>query len=122
MHPIIFLPVFIAIIIVVSNCTAQKGSIAVHEALDGTGFTMDFKEWSSKNKCELSLNKGDVLQIEVVREDGEVGLTIRGENGTEPYTGNIRESIEFTVTVSETGTYTAYITGKNATGKITVKK
>lgn len=83
---------------------------------------MDFKEWSSKNKCELSLNKGDVLQIEVVREDGEVGLTIRGENGTEPYTGNIRESIEFTVTVSETGTYTAYITGKNATGKITVKK
>jgi len=35
--------------------------------------------------------------------------------------GNILESVEFTVTVYETVTYTVYIAGKNATGKITVK-
>jgi len=37
---------------------------------------MDFKEWSSKNKCELSLNNGDVLQIEVVHEDGKIALAV----------------------------------------------
>jgi len=122
MHPIVFLPLFIAIIIVISGCSAQKGSIVILENPDGTGFTMDFNEWSSKNKCELSLNKGDVLEIEVVREDGEIDLMIRGKNGTEPYSGNNLESFKFTVTVSETDKYITYITGKNATGKITVKK
>lgn len=122
MRPIIFLPLFIAIIIVISNCSAPKGSIVILENLNGSGVTMDFKEWSSKNKCELSLNKGDVLQIKVDMEDGEIGLMIRGENGTELYTGNNLKSIKFTVTVPETDRYITYITGKNVTGKVIVKK
>lgn len=122
MHPIVFLPLFIAVIIAVSSCSAQKGSIIVLENPDGTGFTMDLKEWSSNNKCELSLSEGDVLQVEIVLEEGEISLTIRGENGAEPYAGNNLESMKFTVTVSETDNYITYVTGKNATGKITVKK
>jgi hypothetical protein len=81
---------------------------------NGTGFTMDFKEWSSKNKCELSLNKGNVLQIEVDREDGEIALLISGKNGSEPYTGNNIESGIFTVTVSETDKYDIRIAGKKS--------
>jgi len=121
MHPIVFLPLFIAIIIVISNCSASKGSIVILENLDGTGFTMDLKQWSSKNKCELSLKEGDVLQIEVEHEDGEIDLFIIGQKGSEPYTGNNIKSILFTVTVSETDKYEIRITGKKATGKVTVK-
>ena len=86
MHPIIFLPLFIAIIISISACSAAKGSIVILENPNGTGFTMDFKEWSSKNKCGLSLKKGDVLQIEVAHEAGKIALSVSGENGSEPYT------------------------------------
>lgn len=121
MHPIVFLPLFIAIIIVISNCSASKGSIVVLENPNGTGFTANFKEWSSKNKCELSLKEGDVLQVEVEHEDGEIDLMITGKNGSEPYVGNNLKSILFTVTVSETDKYDIWITGKNATGKVTVK-
>jgi len=121
MHPIVFLPVFIAIILVFSSCTASMGSILILENTNGTGFTMDFKEWSSKNKCELSLNKGNVLQIEVDREDGEIALLISGRNGIEPYTGNSIESGIFTVTVSETDKYVIRIAGKKATGMVKVK-
>jgi hypothetical protein len=121
MHPIVFLPVFIAIIIVFSNCSASKGSIVILENPDGTGFTMDFKQWSSKNKCELSLKEGDVLQIEVEHEDGEIDLMIIGKKGNEPYEGNNLKSTTFTVTVSETDKYDIRITGKKATGKVTVK-
>ena len=81
---------------------------------------MDFKEWSSKNKCELYLEKGDTLQIVAVSESGEYTLLILGENGSEPYAGNINRSMVFTVTVSETDKYEIRITGKNATGKVTV--
>jgi len=120
-HPIIFLSLVFGIIITLSACSASKGSIVILENPNGTGFTMDFKEWSSKNKCELSLNKGDVLQIEVVREDGEIDLMISGKNGSEPYAGNNLKSIVFTVTVPETDKYDIRIIGKNATGKVTVK-
>ena len=121
MRPLIFLPLVIAIIVTISACSAPKNSIVILENPNGTGFIMDFKEWSSKNKCELSLNKGDVLQIEVVREDGKIALMISGKNGSEPYTGNNLESGVFTVTVSETDKYAIRITGKNATGKVMVK-
>ena len=121
MRPLIFLPLVIAIIVTISACSAPKNSIVILENPNGTGFIMDFKEWSSTNKCELSLNKGDVLQIEVVREDGKIALMISGKNGSEPYTGNNLESGVFTVTVSETDKYAIRITGKNATGKVMVK-
>ena len=121
MHPIVFLPLFIAIIICISACSEAKGSIVILENPNGTGFTMDFKKWSSKNKCELSLNKGDVLQIEVVHEDGKIALTVSGRNGSEPYTGNSLKTGVFTVIVSETDRYVIRITGKDATGKVIVK-
>ena len=121
MNPIAFLPLVIAIIIALSACTATKGSVVILEKPNGTGFTMDFKEWSAKNKCELSLNRGDVLQIEIARESGEITFTVNGKKSSEPYTGNDLESGIFTVTVSETDEYVIRITGKDATGKIVVK-
>ncbi|NLZ46876.1 MAG: hypothetical protein GX896_09325 [Clostridiales bacterium] len=115
------LPILIlAIVLAISACTATKGSIVILEDLDGTGFTMDFREWSDKNKCELSLNKNDEIQIEVVRENGEIALALKGKNGSEPYTGNNLESCVFTVTVSEKDDYIIQITGKDATGKVKV--
>lgn len=120
-HPIVFLPLFIAILITITNCTAAKGSIVISENPDGTAFTMDFKEWSSQNKCELSLNAGDVVQIEVVREGGEIAFAVSGKNSSEPYAGNNLQSGVFTVTVSETDEFIFRITGKEATRKITVK-
>jgi len=122
MHPVVFLPLFIAIIIVISNYSASKGSIVILEDPDGTGFKVNFKEWSSKNQCKLSLNEGDVLQVEVDREVGEIDLAISGKNGSKPYTGNNLESVFFTVTVPETDEYEIRITGKKATGKITIKE
>lgn len=121
MHPIVFLPLFIAILIAINACSAPKGSIVILEDPDQTGFTMDFKEWSSSNKCELSLDKGDVLQVEVARENGKVSLAVCGKNGDEPYTGNGLESGLFTVTVAQTDEYEIWVSGKDATGKVTVK-
>lgn len=118
MHPIVFLPLFIAILIAISACSEQKGSIVILENPNETGFTMDFNDWSSKNKCVLSLNKSDEVQIETVREKGEIALAVIGKNGSEPYTGKNLESGIFTVTVSEPDIYEIRITGKNATGKV----
>ena len=92
------------------------------EKPNGNGFTMDFRDWNSNNKCTLSLNKGDILQIEIACEEGEIELTVSGQNGSEPYTGNNLKSILFTVKVSERDNYDIRFTSTNATGKVTVKK
>lgn len=63
-----------------------------------------------------------MLQIEVFREDGEIAFMVSGKNGSEPYAGNNLKSGLFTVTVSETDKYDIRITGKDATGKVMVKK
>ena len=121
-HPIVFLPLFIAILIVISGFTATKGSIVILENPNGQEITMDFKEWSANEKCELSLNKGERVQVEVVCEAGAIALEISGKNGSKPYEGNNLQSSVFTVTVSETDKYDIYLTGKKATGKIKVQK
>ena len=118
---VIFLLLAVGIITVLTACSASEGSIVILENINGTGFTMDFNEWSSKNKCEVSLEKGDVLEVEVVREAGEIALMICGKNGSEPYTGNNLNSIAFMVTVFETDIYDVQIAGKNATGIVAVK-
>lgn len=112
----------LAIIMAIPACSAPGGSIVILENPDGTGFTMDFTKWSARNKCELSLNEGDVLQVEVSREDGKIDLAISGKKGSEPYTGNNLEPGLFTVKVSETDKYLFRIAGKKATGKITVRR
>lgn len=122
MQPSIFLSLLIAIIIAISACSASEGSIVILENPNGEGFTMDFRDWNSNNKCTLSLNKGDILQIEIACEEGEIELTVSGQNGSEPYTGNNLKSILFTVKVSERDNYDIRFTSTNATGKVTVKK
>lgn len=120
-RPIFLLPVFVATLITITGCSALKGGIVISEEPDGTAFTIDFKEWSSQNKCELSLNKGDVVEIEIIRESGEIAFAVSGKNGSEPYSGKDLQSAAFTVTVSETDHYLFKVTGKKASGKIKVK-
>jgi len=119
---ITFLSLFIAIIIGISSCSTPKGSIVILESYDGKGASMEFKEWSSKDKYTIYLNKGDVLKFEVIHEDGEIGLTVIGQKGSEPYTGNNLMSGIFTVTVSESDNYDIQITGKDATGLVSFSK
>lgn len=78
-RPIFLLPVFVATLITITGCSALKGGIVISEEPDGTAFTIDFKEWSSQNKCELSLNKGDVVEIEIIRESGEIAFAVSGK-------------------------------------------
>jgi len=121
MRRVVFLLV-IVMFITIPGCTASKGSIVILENPDGKGFTMDFREWSSNDECELYLNNGDVLQFEVVREDGQIALSVRGKKGSEPYEGKDLRSGIFTLTVSGSDEYEIRITGKDATGKVTVKR
>lgn len=119
---VIAIAVIATIVWMCSACSAPKGGIVILEDGRGTGFTMNFSAWSAQNKCELSLSAGDVLQVEVARESGEIALSITGKRGDEPYTGNDLASGMFTVTISKADEYVVRLSGKDATGAVTVKR
>lgn len=118
---IILCALLVFAMITFSSCAPTKGSIVILENGKGTGFTMEFKKWSNDSKCDLSLVEGDVVQIEVISENGEINLMLKGASGSEPYEGKNLETGIFTVKVSETDEYMMKITGKDATGKVIVK-
>jgi|CZCB01.1.fsa_nt_gi hypothetical protein len=109
------------LILAFSACAASEGSIVIVEDGHGSGFSMKFKDFNSENKYELSLNGGDVIQVEVEREGGGIAFSVSGSKGGEPYKGNDMLSGTFTVTVHETDNYSFKIKGKDATGNVTVK-
>lgn len=122
MHVVIFSGVLtLLFIFTLSACTGAKGSIVILEDGHGTGFTIDLKEYNSRIKCELSLTKGDEVLVEIECKEGNIALVVSGNNGCQPYSGNDLDFIKFTITISETDDYVFRITGKDATGKITVK-
>lgn len=119
-RPLFLLPLLLALMISLSACRA--GYVAILDSPNGRGVVIDYKEWSEKNKCELSMSKNEVLQITVDREGGKIALNIRGKDGgSEPYTGNDLQSGTFTVTVSETDHYVIQISGNDASGRMTLK-
>ena len=104
------------------GCSPADKTIVILENGRGTGCSFTLNHWSGSDNCELSLQEGDVLSVEIDRDDGEIGLTIQSKNGSEPYTGNELDSGVFTVTVHETDTYLVSIRGMKATGLVTVEK
>ena len=112
----------LAIILALFAACAPAGGIVVTESVSGTGCNMEFKKFSETQKCELALEAGDALEVEISRESGEISLSITGKNGSRVYTGNGLKSRSFTVTVSETDQYIVEVSGKRATGEIRVEK
>ena len=121
MKRIIFILTLTVILLTLAACAAAKGSIIITENIYGTGCEIRFSEWTEQNKCELSLDKNDELQVEIVCESGDIALSICGKNGREAYTGNSLKSGIFTVKVSEADTYVINITGNHTTGSIVIK-
>lgn len=94
--------------------------IVILDSTNGTIFEAELKKYSSNNKFEAELNKGDIVKVEFERKNGEISLSINGKNGSEPYTGNALKSGMFTFTVQETDTYAFSLAGKDASGKIKI--
>ncbi len=111
----------LSVVLLLSSCAVLNGKIMILEDKNGRGFTMDFQEYSATSTCELSLEDGDVLQVEVTRTSGKIAFSVNGKSGSEPYTGNDLPTGIFTVTVSETDEYVFEITGDQASGSIIVK-
>lgn len=66
----------------------------------------------------LSLNAGDVLQVEFETSKGSLHIKITAPDGTIIYAGNGEETTSFEINIPETGPYTVAVQARHAEGRI----
>jgi len=118
--PLFALSLVFALCFTLYACVPEGGIVILEDGK--TGFSMEFKDYNSKNKCELLLDKGDEVQVEITCDGGKIDFTMSGKKGSEPYSGNDVETTKFTITVAESDDYVFELSCKYASGKIVVKK
>lgn len=110
----------LASLFMLSACIVN-GGIVINHRDNPDGYDITLKDFNSTDTCKMTLQEGDVIQIEVVRQRGKMGLIVQGKLGSEPYNGSTLETRTFTITIPNNDEYTFSITGANASGSIKIK-
>ena len=83
-------------------------------------YLLDVRRMNGTDQHSLALRQGDCLQIRFETEKGSLTMEITGPDSSEVYSGNGRETTDFTVTVPESGLYTITVSARQAQGSISV--
>jgi hypothetical protein len=111
----------IILLVIISLYNTKKGTILIIEDSSDLGFSVQMSKYNSEKKYQLYLSKGDMIQVDVKHTEGIMALTVNGESGSEPYTGNDLKTGIFTFRVSETDNYLFWFKGSSATGTVIIK-
>lgn len=84
-------------------------------------YSLDILRMNGTNSHTLSLNAGDVLQVEFETSKGSLHIKITAPDGTIIYAGNGEETTSFEINIPETGPYTVAVQARHAEGRIHIR-
>ena len=84
-------------------------------------YFLDIEKMNRTDLHILELRKDDVLQILFETEKGSLYMEIKAPDGTYIYSGNGKETKDFTVTIPESGIYTVIVEARHAKGIIHIQ-
>ena len=84
-------------------------------------YLLDIQRMNGTDLHTLELWKDDVLQIQFETEKGSLYMEIKAPDGTYIYSGNGKETKDFTVTIPESGIYTVIVEARHAKGIIHIQ-
>lgn len=83
---------------------------------------MDYKVLNTTDSQELELEKGDIVNFEVVSTEGSVDILLQKGNEEPIYKNTKIPTSAFQIEIEDSGMYTVSITGKKAKGSVSVTK
>lgn len=105
---------------VLTGCSSGKFDGTVIS--DGREFKMDYSVFDRQKESFIELEAGDSLYVSAMQDSGCVDITV-GIDGKEPiYEGNGLTDMEFTLNISEFGSYRISVTGHDACGSVVFRK
>ena len=84
-------------------------------------YSLDILRMNGTDSRTLSLNAGDVLQVEFETSKGSLHIKITAPDGTIIYAGNGEETTSFEINIPETGPYTVAVQARHAEGRIHIR-
>lgn len=84
-------------------------------------YLLDAEQMNKTDQHTMNLQKGDFLSIQFETTSGSLSLKITAPDGRNVYTGNGTAATDFTISISQSGTYTVTVTAVRAKGKIHIQ-
>lgn len=83
---------------------------------------MEYSIFNTTDSQTLKLEKGDILEVEIVSDSGKLSVFLKNDQDDNIYKGNDVPTGNFQITIEESGTYRLLVTGDKAKGSLSVKK
>ena len=115
----------VAVVLAVSVflCACTKGAtFNGSKTGDEDHFDIDFEMLNTSYSHNLKMKEGEVLDVTVEAESGNISLTIQKEDAEPVYRGSNLESTAFQVGIEKEGTYTLTVAGKKARGHVIISR
>ena len=111
------LSLLVSLSVMLSGCGSTSVFDGSRSANEG-GFQMDYAVLNREESADLYLEEGDQLEIRFAHSAGSIDASV-GQEGKEPlYRGTDQKNGEFSLPISETGTYHISVTGHQAKGSV----
>ena len=85
-------------------------------------FRLDIDRLIGTNKFTMELTAGDTLEIQFTATKGFMRMEIKEPDGDTLYAGNGKGVPDFTVNISESGTYSIYVKVHHAKGTVYIQQ
>lgn len=98
-----------------SGCV--KASVDVNRHADENKFVLEFGILNSSEYHTFELAAGDEIETEIIRESGDISVTVQKGKETPIYEGAKPLSGTFRIRITESGAYRVTVTGNGAKGR-----
>ena len=88
---------------------------------DDYSYILDIEQMNGTDCHALQLTTGDTLEVRFITEKGSLTMEIKAPDGTQLYAGNGNGTTDFTLNITENGTYTVAVEARHAKGTIYIK-
>ena len=89
---------------------------------ESKSYRLNIERMTGTDRFTMELNAGDTLAIQFETVRGSIHLEIKKPDESSMYAGNGTGVTDFTVNISESGTYSIYVKAYNAKGTVSVRR
>lgn len=116
-----FLILCILGIAVVLTACGQNCFVGSRTAEAGS-YRLDIDRMTGTDRFTMELSAGDTLAVQFETVKGSIYMEIKEPDESSLYAGNGRGVSEFTVSISESGTYSIYVEARHAKGTVYIRQ
>lgn len=104
----------ITMMITISGCV--QASVGVVRNADENKFVLEYKTLNTSEYHTFKLAAGDEIEAEIIRESGDISVTVQKGKDDPIYEGVAPPSGAFRIGITESGNYRVTVTGNGAKG------